>query len=151
MRSHWSLTLVAASLAIPAAALAAAPFATPPQPSVPLGPPTIEGPPEAPPVSAPPFAFEIPAPHSRPELPDLPVDVPQGPPSPLPSEGAGIPDLVGVVDLPPGALEHVLDEAPPFGGEHGSAGFTVTAVPEPATGALIALGLAALAFRKRAS
>jgi hypothetical protein len=136
VRTRWSFPLVALSLAIPVASLAAAPFETPPQPNVPLGPPAFEAPPQGPPVSAPPFDF------GRPDLPN-------GSPIPLPGEGSGIPDLVGVVDLPPGALEHVLDQAPPFGGEHGSAGFQLNAVPEPATGALIVLGLAALAARKR--
>ena len=148
MRSRWTFPLVALSLAIPVAAFAAAPFETPPQPSVPVGPPEFEAPPEGRPVTAPPFDFELPIAHAA--QPDLPFDVPQGPPSPLPSDGAGIPDLVGVVDLPPGALDHVLDQAPPFGGEHGGSRH-VTAVPEPATGALIVLGLAALAVRKRTS
>ena len=150
MRSRWSFPLVALSLAIPVAAFAAAPFETPPQPNVPVGPPSIEHPPvTTPPVTAPPFDFDLPTPQTA--RPDLPFDLPQGPPSPLPNDGAGIPDLVGVVDLPPGALEHVLDQAPPFGGQHGSAGFQLNAVPEPATGALIVLGLAALAVRKRTS
>jgi PEP-CTERM motif len=149
VRSRWSLPLIAFSLAIPAAALAAAPFETPPQPDVPIGPPAIEHPPETtPPVAAPPFDLEIPSPSPHASLPDLPFDVPQGPPDPLPGADAGIPDLVGVVDLPEGALEHVLDQAPPFGGDHGRA---ITSVPEPATGALITLGLAALGLRKRKS
>jgi hypothetical protein len=155
VRSRWSFPLVLFAVAIPAAALAAAPFATPPQPDVPLGPPTIEHPPvTTPPVAAPPFDFELPSPSPHadlPDLPDLPVNVPNGPPDPLPSVDAGIPDLVGVVELPEGALDHVLDQAPPFGGEHGSAGLHVSAVPEPATGALITLGLAALGLRKRST
>jgi len=153
MRSRSSFLLVSLLLAIPTAALADAPFTTPPQPDVPVGPPAIEHPPETtppvtPPVVAPPFDFEVP---THPDLPDLGIDVPQGPPSPLPSAGAGIPDLVGVVDLPAGALDHVVDQAPPFGGEHGSAGLHGSVVPEPATGALLVLGLAGLAVRRRAT
>ena len=152
MRSIWSFPLVVFSLAIPAAALAAAPFATPPQPDVPLGPPSIEHPPlTTPPITAPPFYFEVPSPDPHTSLPDLPFDVPKGPPDPLPSADAGIPDLVGVVDLPAGALEHVLDEAPPFGGDHASssASFSLAIVPEPTTGLLVGLGLMGLALRKR--
>jgi hypothetical protein len=108
---------------------------------------SIDAPPaERPPVAAPPIDIV------RPEIPDHPdvtLDIPQGPPDPLPSADAGIPNLVGVVDLPDGALDHVLDEAPPFGGEHGNAGRSAAAVPEPTTAALIALGLVGLAARKR--
>ena len=152
MRSRWSFPLVVLSLAIPAAALAAAPFATPPQPDVPIGPPSIEHPPlTTPPVAAPPFDFEVPSHSPDASLPDLPFDVPKGPPDPLPSADAGIPDLVGVVDLPAGALEHVLDQAPPFGGDHASSGvsFSLAMVPEPTTGLLVGLGLVALGMRKR--
>jgi hypothetical protein len=132
-----SLLLVSFLIAIPTTALAGAPFTTPPQPVVPVGPPTIDGRPDVtPPVAAPPFDFDLPQ---------------GGAPDPLPSAGAGIPDLVGVVDLPEGALDHVIDEAPPFGGEHGNAFVRIAAVPEPATGALFALGLVALRLRKRAS
>jgi hypothetical protein len=148
MRSRSSFLLTLSLLAIPAAALAAAPFATPPQPDAPLGPPSIDGrPTTTPPVAAPPFDFDLPTPPdaslSHPEF-----DVPQGPPDPLPSADAGIPDLTGIVDLPDGALDHVA-EAPPFGGEHGGASFSLVSVPEPATGTLIVLGLAGLAMRKR--
>jgi hypothetical protein len=134
MRS--SFLFVSFLLAIPTAAMAGAPFATPPQLDVPLGPPTIDGRPDVtPPVGAPPFDF----------------DVPQGgAPDPLPSAGAGIPDLIGVVDLPEGALDHVIDQAPPFGGEHGNAGLHLASVPEPTTGALFAFGLIALVLRRRA-
>ena len=155
VRSRWSFPLVFFAVAIPAAALAVAPFETPPQPDVPLGPPTIEHPPVTlPPVAAPPFDIDLPAPspHAElPDLPDLPVHVPQGPPDPLPSADAGIPDLVGVVDLPEGAIDHVLDQAPPFGGDHGSSGvsFRLEMVPEPTTGLLVGLGLLGLGLRKR--
>ena len=83
------------------------------------------------------------------DLPDLPEQAQGSRPDPLPSADAGIPDLVGVVDLPEGAIDHVIDQAPPFGGEHGNR--FVTSVPEPTTGALLALGLLAIAARKRAS
>ena len=117
-------------------------------PDVPLGPVGIEGPPATtPPVAAPPIDVVLP---ERPARPELPVEASEGPPDPLPSAGAGIPDLVGVVSLPDGALDHVLDVAPPFGGEHGSAGRLVTPVPEPASGLLIASGLLAIALRRRA-
>jgi PEP-CTERM motif-containing protein len=145
MRSR-SLFLLPLSLVIPAAAVAAgAPFPTPVIPDVPLGPVEIEAPPaQTPPVAAPPVDVVLP---ERPELPELPVGIPQGPPDPLPSVDAGIPDLVGVVDLPDGALDHVLDQAPPFGGEHGSR--FAAAVPEPTSAVLIASGLLAIAWRRR--
>jgi hypothetical protein len=143
-----SFLLVSLLISIPAAALAGAPFSTPPQPDVPVGPPSIDGRPDVtPPVSAPPFDFDLPS-HDRPDLPDA-AGIPQGPPDPLPSAGAGIPDLIGVVDLPEGALDHVIDQAPPFGGEHGNR--FVSSVPEPTTGMLVGLGLLAIAARKRAS
>jgi hypothetical protein len=151
MRSR-SLFLLPLSLVIPAAAWAAgAPFPTPVAPEVPLGPVEIEAPPaERPPVAAPPFDLvhpDAPSHPELPELPDLPVDVPPGPPDPLPSLDAGIPDLVGTVDLPDKAQDYVLDQAPPFGGEHGSR-FAVP-VPEPTSALLIASGLAAIALRRR--
>jgi len=148
LRSFLLLPFV---LAIPATALATgAPFATPPQPDVPVGPVDIDAPPsDRPPVAAPPLEIPRPEIPDHPDRPDLPVDVSQGPPDPLPSADAGIPNLIGVVDLPEGALDHVLDEAPPFGGEHGNARFTVAAVPEPTTALLLALGLVGLAARKR--
>jgi len=152
MRSRSSFLLVSFLLAIPAAALAGAPFATPPQPDVPLGPPSIEHPPATtPPVAAPPFDFEVPSHPPDASVPDLPFDVPQGPPDPLPSVDAGIPALTGIVDLPDGALDHVLDQAPPFGGDHGGSGlsFRLAIVPEPTTGFLVGLGLAVLGLRKR--
>jgi hypothetical protein len=144
-----SFLLVSLLLSIPAAALAGAPFATPPQPDVPLGPPAIDGRPDStPPVAAPPFDFDLPS-HDLFDLPELPEQAQGSRPDPLPSADAGIPDLIGVVDLPEGALDHVIDQAPPFGGEHGNR--FVTAVPEPTTGVLVAFGLLAIAVRKRAS
>lgn len=140
---------------IPAAALAiGAPFATPPQPNVPLGPPEIVAPPEAPPVAAPPIDLVLPepAPQAQPDL-----DVPQGPPDPLPSaeHPAAPPDLIGVVELPD-AADVVLGLAPPFGGElggghahEGAAGLTVVAVPEPTAALLLLLGLSGFALRRR--
>ena len=149
---------------IPTTALAAgAPFATPPQPDVPLGPPEITAPPEAPPVAAPPIDIPLPDPAqgARPDLdvPQGPPDVPQGPPDPLPSADHPVapPDLVGVVDLPDAAADVVLGLAPPFGGElggghaSGDAGLTTVAipVPEPTTALFLMLGLAGLAARRR--
>ncbi len=153
MRSR-SLPLFSFVSLIPAAALAAgAPFATPPHPDVPLGPPEIVGPPEAPPVAAPPIDLVLPdpAPHAPPG-----IDVPQGPPDPLPSAEHPVapPDLVGVVDLPD-AADVVLGLAPPFGGElggghaHEAAGLTVVAVPEPTPALLLLLGLSGFALRRR--
>src|SRR5258706_13331008 len=110
MRSR-SLFWILLSLVMPAAALAAgAPFPTPVAPDVPLGPVGIEGPP----ATTPPIDVVLP---ERPARPELPVEASEGPPDPLPSAGAGIPDLVGVFSLPDGALDQVLDVAPPFGDE----------------------------------
>lgn len=151
-----SLLLFGLASWMPAAALAAgAPFATPPQPDVPLGPPEITAPPEAPPVAAPPIEIVLPgpAPHAPPDL-----DVPQGPPDPLPSADPPVapPDLVGEVDLPDEAADVVLGLAPPFGGELGgghasdhAAQLAVVAVPEPATALILVLGLAGLAAARR--
>jgi hypothetical protein len=152
MRSRSLWLLLPLSLVIPAAAVAAgAPFPTPVTPDVPLGPVAIDAPPaERPPVAAPPFEVvhpDVPTHPELPDLPDLPVDVPQGPPDPLPSLDAGIPDLVGTVDLPDQAAGYVLDQAPPFGGEHGRN--VAAPVPEPTAGLLIASGLVAIAMRRR--
>jgi hypothetical protein len=150
-----SLLLFGFASLIPAAALAAgAPFATPPQPDVPLGPPDFEAPPaDHPPVAAPPIDLVLPdgASHAQPE-----IGVPQGPPDPLPSAEHPVapPDLIGVVDLPD-AADVVLGLAPPFGGELGgghateAAGLTVVAVPEPTAALLLLLGLSGFALRRR--
>ena len=164
-----SLLLLGIVAVIPTAALATgAPFATPPSPEVPLGPPDFEAPPaEHPPVAAPPFDLVLPDPESHAESE---IEVPQGPPDPLPSADhpagppdplpsadhpAGPPDLIGVVDLPDAAADVVLGLAPPFGGELGgghasevAAGLTVVAVPEPTTALLLLLGLSGFALRR---
>jgi hypothetical protein len=134
--------LLASALLTATTALAATPpLGTPPDPTAPPTRP-IEG---APPV----FDLSLPeppgAPPAPPELPELPAPAAlagQGVPPTPPT----LPDLLGVVELPEGA-EVVLDHAPPFGAPLPGLAFQV--VPEPASGALLALGLLALARRRK--
>lgn len=150
-----SLLLVSFAVVIPAGAHATGlgpPLGTPPVPEVPLGPVDIDGPPPSPPpVAAPPIDLTLPSPDRGPGLDVISVEQ-GGPPDPLPPLGtpAGPPDLVGVVDLPDGAIDHVLEHAPPFGGQLPSqAQGRVMPIPEPSTALLVLVGLTGLASRRR--
>jgi hypothetical protein len=61
----------------------------------------------------------------------------------------GVPDLTGLVDLPANTAS-VLSTPPPTGAAFSSSAMEVPqVVPEPDTGALVALGLTALVWRSR--
>jgi hypothetical protein len=150
-----SLLLVSFAVVIPAGANATGfgpPLITPPSPEVPLGPVDIDGPPQSPPpVAAPPFDLTLPSPGGALGL-DLIAVEHGGPPDPLPPQGtpAGPPDLVGVVELPDGAVDHVVDHAPPFGGDlPPQAHSSVAPIPEPSSALLVLAGLTGLALRRR--
>lgn len=135
------LALLASALLTATTALAATPpLGTPPDPAAPPARP-IEGAPPVLDLSLPEPAGAPPAPPDLPDLPEPAAMAGQGVPLP-----PILPDLLGVVELPGGA-EVVLDHAPPFGAPLPGRSFQV--VPEPASGALLMMGLLALARRRQ--
>lgn len=126
---------------LPAAALATGlgpPLPAPAQP---------DAPPALPIVGAPPvLTLTLPVPPApEPPVTDPPIDLGEPPFDPP----AGLPDLTGMVDLPPPA-DGVFDLAPPFGAEFPSAAVvSVRPVPEPSTVLLLAAGLIGIAINER--
>jgi hypothetical protein len=116
-----------------------------------LGPPlSVPARPDAPPelpVTGTPPVLDITLPARPPQAPiptaslGMPEDLPGRPFAPP----MGVPDLVGIVDLPTGAAG-VLALAPPFGASSADGSLpTLATIPEPATASLLALGLVGLA------
>jgi hypothetical protein len=130
---------------LPAAAFATGmgpPLSVPAQPDAPPTLPVIGSPPVLTlrlPLPPAPQVAVLPTPTGTPiDLGEPPFDPP-----------AGLPDLTGVVDLPPSA-DRVFDLAPPFGADFPSpAAASGRVVPEPTTGLLVMAGLIGLALNGR--
>jgi hypothetical protein len=81
---------------------------------------------------------------------------PDAPFASSPPEFAGMPNLSGRVDLSDRAAEHVLGNAPPFGGFDpvddavSPSESPISATPEPSTVLLLLFGLAGIGLRRRA-